>query len=233
MLLPPLDWQGYSAATLASVWSNQHCLGPLASLISNVQISALTTELSVSHPANCSLFAGIQLLLTVHHTHMQVRSFVLTLPSPCNKKQVYNSKVNRSRPDCFLMVVWSIKPPHRATVTKFTNQITLHKQGLQSVLSHKHSFSPISVSSHHRMCFWSPVCGRTCSEWMTQLLVVSECWFRDIPLTQCHNIRPQKPDTCLVWTCIWISVYLNVYFDTSKYRLNVVFQKTPSSLAST
>lgn len=219
------------------MWRDQHCLGPLASLISNVQINALTTELSVSHPANCSLFAGIQLLLTVHHTHMQVRSFVLTLPSPCNKKQVYNSKVNRSRPDCFLMVVWSIKPQHRATVTKFTNQITLHKQVRFTLcIEPQTQFltqPPISVSSLHRMCFWSPMCGRTCSEWMTQLLVVSECWFRDIPLTQCHNARPQKPETCLVWTCIWISVYLDVYFDTRKYRMNVVFQKTPSSLAST
>lgn len=197
----------------------------------------------INHRAQCFTSSKLQSVCrhstptdSASHSHAG-RSFVLTLPSPCNKKQVYNSKVNRSRADCFLMVVWSIKPQHRATVTKFTNQITLHKQVRFALyIEPQTQFltqPPISVSSLHRMCFWSPVCGRACSEWMTQLLVVSECWFRDIPLTQCHNARPQKPETCLVWTCIWISLYLNVYFDTSKYRMNVLFQKTLSSLAST
>lgn len=92
MLLPPLDRQGYSAATLASMWHDQHCLGPLASLISNVQINALTTELSVSHPANCSLFAGIQLLLTVHHTHMQVDLLFSPSPPPVIRSRFITAK---------------------------------------------------------------------------------------------------------------------------------------------
>lgn len=37
--------------------------------VSNAQINASTTELSVSHPTNCSLFAGNRFLLIVHDTH--------------------------------------------------------------------------------------------------------------------------------------------------------------------
>lgn len=158
MLLPPLDRQGYSAATLASMWHDQHCLGPLASLISNVQI-----DQCINHRAQCFTSSKLQSVCrhstptdSASHSHAG-RSFVLTLPSPCNKKQVYNSKVNRSRADCFLMVVWSIKPQHRATVTKFTNQITLHKQVRFTLcIEPQTQFltqPPISVSSLHRMCF--------------------------------------------------------------------------------